>query len=398
MGRRSLAALALGVLLLGTAAAAARSASRRQERAERSRRGETSLVVTNLAAAEVSLYRAGEGTADAKPVELAPEETWLPEGRYFLEASRGGLSWFYPVPLGGSARGPDTAGAFAVTVRARGADGPPDVGPGSPPFAFVPAGHFEIGERKNPLERHYVWTTAFHVAVFEVTNGEFREFLADPDGDGSRASWTEAGWGWKGSGRSEATALLRPGDAAYPRFGRDDLPVVRVTWYEANAYARWLTRRLGAGRWLYRLPTEAEWEKAARGPDGFDYGLGNELSEPQAGLYNWKKNPEAAVTLVGWEETPGRYRANRFGLYHASGNAAEWTQTVARPYNRNRPYRDDDRVDDSAKGNRTTRGGSWYSATTSRLGLGYREDFLPQQTSEDLGFRIVALPLPASPR
>ena len=164
-----------------------------------------------------------------------------------------------------------------------------------------------------------------------MTNGEFRRFLEHPDGYADRR---ELDGGRLGRAVSvdplhgEADAA----DADYLRFGRDDLPVVLVSWYEANAYGRWLTRTLGKGRWLYRMPTEAEWEKAARGPDGFDYGLGTELSEPQVHLYNWKKNPGAEVTLVGAGETPARYRANRYGVFHASGNAGEWTQGVSRPY------------------------------------------------------------------
>jgi formylglycine-generating enzyme required for sulfatase activity len=166
--------------------------------------------------------------------------------------------------------------------------------------------------------------------------------------------------------------------------------VVLVTWYEASAYGRWLTRRLGGGRWLFRLPTEAEWEKAARGPDGFDYGLGMELSEPQAHLYNWRKNPGAAVALVGIDETRGGYRPNRYGIYHASGNAREWTASLLRRTNAAQPWRDDDRNDDEAPGFRVTRGGSWYSASAVRLQLAYREEFQPELSSDDLGFRIAA--------
>ena len=119
-----------------------------------------------------------------------------------------------------------------------------------------------------------------------------------------------------------------------------------------------------------------------------------ELSEPQVHLYNWKKNPGAEVTLVGAAETPRLYGANRWGVYHASGNAAEWTQSVSRPYSREHPWRDDDRNADDSPGHRVTRGGSWYSATTSRLSLAYREDFQPEMSSNDLGFRLAAFPLP----
>jgi formylglycine-generating enzyme required for sulfatase activity len=116
-----------------------------------------------------------------------------------------------------------------------------------------------------------------------------------------------------------------------------------------------------------------------------------ELSEPQAALYKWRKNPGAAVTLVGAGETRRRYRPNRYGVYHASGNAREWTQSVFRHYNAGRPCREDDRNLDDGPGQRVTRGGSWYSASAVRLHLAYREEFQPELSSDDLGFRIVAV-------
>jgi formylglycine-generating enzyme required for sulfatase activity len=295
------------------------------------------------------------------------------------------------VTLDGSGTGPDEDGSWPVTVRRPAAETPPLLDGRVPRFVLVPGGYFLMGERQNPGQPHAVWVPSFHLATFEVTNGEFRRFLADARGFDDRSNWTQAGWQWKKTGLSQPTARLRPGDAQYPRFGRDELPVVLVTWYEANAYCRWLTRRLGRGRWLFRMPTEAEWEKAARGPDAFDYGLGQDLSEPQAPLYNWRKNPGADVTLVGYEETRRSFAPNRWGVYHASGNAREWTQSVFRHYTAANPYRDDDRNLDAAAGMRVTRGGSWYSASAVRLQLAYREEFQPELSSDDLGFRLAAI-------
>jgi formylglycine-generating enzyme required for sulfatase activity len=357
-------------------------------------RGETRLAVFNPAGAQIRLFRAGDTLGAATAVPLAGDESWLPEGRYFIEARHGETQWFYPVPLRGKGFGPDEDGSFSVTIRRLGFGWPPSLDEKPSRFVFVPAGPFALGARDNPGESHFVFVTAFFAGAFEVTNGEFRRFLDDPRGYEERTNWTEQGWNWRAGDTSQATSRLKPSDPDYGRFGEDDLPVVLVTWYEADAYCRWLTRRLGAGKWLFRLPTEAEWEKAARGPDSFDYGLGMRFSEPESDLYNWKKNPGAEVTLVGFQRTQAAYRPNRYGLYHASGNAGEWTLGVARPYNQRRPYADDDRNLDTTPGHRATRGGSWYSATTSRLGLAYREDFQPELSSNDLGFRIVALPLP----
>ena len=116
-----------------------------------------------------------------------------------------------------------------------------------------------------------------------------------------------------------------------------------------------------------------------------------ELSEREAGLYNWRKNPGAATTLVGLEATARDYRPNRYGVFHASGNAREWTQSLFRPYNAKNPYREDARNTDALPGMRVTRGGSWYSASAVRLQLAYREEVQPELSSDDLGFRVAAI-------
>jgi formylglycine-generating enzyme required for sulfatase activity len=382
----SVAAL-VGAAAVGGGAWASRQQAPRDPRPE--------LRVAAPAGSIATLYRAGRTLEDATRVGEARTGVRLDAANYFVEVTAARSVLRYPVPLAGQIRGPDAGGSFAVTVRS-----PTEAPPGAAGardqigFVFVPAGPFALGEVRNPNESHFVHVTGFYVRRFEVTNAEFRRFLADPAGHGDRANWTEAGWLWRSTVGTGSTASLSPGDEDYERFGRDDLPVVLVTWFEANAYGRWLTRSLGGGEWLFRLPTEAEWEKAARGPDGFDYGLGTQLSEGEASLYNWRKNPGVPVTTVGWSDTVAGYRSNRYGLYHASGNAAEWIQSAARPYGRNSPYRDDARNLDTTPGTRTTRGGSWYSATTSRLLVAYREEFQPELRSNDLGFRIAALRLP----
>jgi formylglycine-generating enzyme required for sulfatase activity len=167
-----------------------------------------------------------------------------------------------------------------------------------------------------------------------------------------------------------------------------------VTWYEAHAFCRWLTRTIGGNRWLFALPNEAEWEKVARGPDNFDYALGMTISDQEVSLYNWKKNPDALVTVVGVEDSRRHYRSNRFGVYHLSGNVVEWTQSVNRPYNREHPFADDDRNADETTGLRVTRGGSWYSASIAYLYIPYRDAFQREHCSQDVGFRVVARALP----
>lgn len=391
----TLAVVAAITLVISGGVFAYRVAERERLKRLHYEREETLLVVENLAQAPLRLFKAGASVGEAEPISTFDgSQIWLPAGDYFVEAEQRGHKLFYPVTVLGYRSGPDSDGVLPITIRPMPSESPP-VSSQPPEFAFIPSGSFIIGDRRNPRQPHPVWIQGFFMSRLEVTNAEFRAFLHDQDGYASDANWTEAGRRWRVSKSSQATALLEPGGAEYRRFGQNDQQVTGVNWYEASAYCRWLTRRLGKGRWLFSLPTEAEWEKAGRGPDSFDYGLSSLVSDEEVKLYNWRKNPSAEVTVVGVEETRSRFAPNRYGLYHMSGNVAEWTATLDRPFNRDLAYRDDDgRNREDADGRRVVRGGSWYSASIAILYLPYRETFQPEVSTPYLGFRVVAKLLP----
>lgn len=387
-----------GALLVLAAGALAVTYFRSNERAEglHYEREETELVIANDAGANLTLFKAGNRLQDAIPVSpKAEDRIWLPRGNYFLRAEQAGHSFFYPIPILAYRSGPDKDGTFGITIRLPRSDSSQSLLPGPPDYALVPSGSFLFGDHLRVQEPHYVWLGSFYINPFEVTNAQFREFLIDPRGYGDDTNWTEAGRKWKATNSSHATALLKPMDGDYQRFGQPDLPVVQVNWFEANAFCHWLTKSIGRGKWIFALPTEAEWEKAARGPDNFDYALGMNISDHEAGLYNWRKNPGADVTVVGLPVTKLKYTANRYGVYHMTGNVAEWTQSIYRPYNRQHPYvDDDDRNKDETEGERVLRGGSWYTASVAVLYIPYRENFQPEVSTPYLGFRVSAKLLP----
>ncbi len=359
---------------------------------ERYERAETELVVANLANATLTLYRSGNTLADTTRIrEFDGKRIWLKPGNYFIRSDDGQTTSYFPVPLSGFRSGPDDDGTFQVTVRPFAAELPPHITDHSS-FAFIPSGNFLLGDKQNPREPHYVWLTGYFISPSEVTNEEFREFLHAPDGYDDRANWTLQGNSWKVGMPSRTSALLKPSEHDYIRFGQPDQPVVWVTWYEARAYCSWLSRRFASRKWQFSLPTDAEWEKVARGPDNFDYALGMFISDAEVQLYNWRKNPDAPVTVVG--RAGAQYRSNRYGVFHLTGNVAEWTQSIQSPYSKEHPYTDDDRNYDDTPGLRTVRGGSWYSEATSYLYTPYRDSFQPEHRTQDVGFRIVAKKLP----
>lgn len=358
-------------------------------------REETQVLFSNTPGARLTLFKAGKNFQDAVPMPLGEQQIWLPKGNYFLKVEESAKTFFYALPMVSYRGGPDKEGAFTVTIRPPPKDSPHRLLPDLPDFVFIPSGHFLFGDQMRVQEPHYVWLGGFFISPFEVTNAEFREFLIDPRGYADDTNWTEAGRKWRSANASHATALLKPTDVDYKRFGQPDQPVVQVNWFEANAFCRWVTKTFGRGKWIFALPTEAEWEKAARGPDNFDYSLGSNISDNEAGLYNWRKNPGAEVTVVSLQETKAKYQPNRYGVYHMTGNVAEWTQSVYRTYSRQHPYvDDDDRNHDEPFGERVLRGGSWYTASIAVLYIPYRENFRPEVSAPYLGFRTVARLVP----
>ena len=168
-------------------------------------------------------------------------------------------------------------------------------------MVLIPAGEFQIGSNdaeadadEQPVRTIYI--DAFYMDETEVTNAQFKEFVLE------NPRWQK----WRIDGRFHNGRYLWDWNGNnYPK-GTGKHPVVNVSWYAAMAYSKW------AGK---RLPTEAEWERAARG--GFvdkKYPHGNTLTPRDANYGNNVKDTTAV----------GRYPANGYGLYDMAGNVSEW--------------------------------------------------------------------------
>ena len=149
--------------------------------------------------------------------------------------------------------------------------------------------------------------------------------------------------------------------------------MVRVSWYDARAYCDWLSAVTGKP---YRLPTEAEWEKAARGTDGRAYPWGNEWDPTRC---NAKESGREDASPVGLHA----HGASPYGLLDMAGNVWEWTSSLYRSY----PFREDDgRHDLQSADPRVLRGGSWLDSFDSTR-ASCRRSYIPAYHSRLHGFR-----------
>jgi formylglycine-generating enzyme required for sulfatase activity len=209
----------------------------------------------------------------------------------------------------------------------------------------------------------------FYISRYPITIREFRPFIEE-GGYLRREHWTALGWEWR-----ELNGVLSPslwGEEVWT--GEEKLPVVGVSWFEASAYCQWLSTTTGRP---YRLPTEAEWEKAARGIDGRLYPWGDDFKDSRC---NTSEGKAGRTTPVDQFSPAGD---SPYGCTDMAGNVSQWTASLFRPY----PYDPDDGRENSEQpGERVIRGGSWYkdqlrARTTSR---GMNDPFF---VDSDVGLR-----------
>lgn len=169
-------------------------------------------------------------------------------------------------------------------------------------------------------------------------------------------------------------------------WGRGPLPVIHVSWNDATAYAAWLTETTGH---LYRLPSEAEWEYAARGGSTLAFPWGRFASHEYANFGEKQCCTGKTKQADQWVNTApvGHFPPNGFGLHDTAGNVYEWVQDCFRDRYSGAP------VDGSADlsgdcERRRIRGGAWYS-DPGRIRSSYRAWQTPDQRDYVIGFRVV---------
>jgi len=266
----------------------------------------------------------------------------------------------------------------------------------------VPAGPFRMGSQDDPeafdsekLQHEMVIPYAFRMARYPVTNAQYRCFV-DAGGYAVERYWREAhaaGF-WR-----DGLADSRSGPAEYGEpFTLPNHPVVGVTWYEALAFTRWLSDALREqGQlpqgWQVRLPSEAEWEKAARGADGRCFPWGETLTPQHA---NYVETGIGATNAVGcFPSGAGPHRCEEM-----SGNVWEWTRSLwgddpdkpeyGYPYD---PADGRERLDAGILTCRVVRGGLFLNYVRF-VRCAARFPDLPFYRLGDYGFRVVLSPSP----
>ncbi len=253
-----------------------------------------------------------------------------------------------------------------------------------PRFARVPAGEFTMGSEDGAEDErpcHPVHVDAFYASIHPVTVEQYAEFLREthhtPPGirdlpalvtPAHEVSFRELA----------APYLWRTGEPPRDRLRH---PVTLVTHGDATAYSRWLSGRVGR---LVRLPTEAEWERAARGPlDRNRYPWGNEVDAARANFL-----PDPALKRHRGTRPVACYPPNGWQLYDMAGNVWQW---VADWY-RAAEYHSDERCNPRGPVHgsmRIVRGGSWVTHDVDQLRCAYRHKVPPDTYSYSIGFRVV---------
>jgi formylglycine-generating enzyme required for sulfatase activity/CRP-like cAMP-binding protein/chromosome segregation ATPase len=263
-----------------------------------------------------------------------------------------------PRPQPKPARAPAAAPEITPVVAGRSfSDALRDGGRG-PTLVELPAATFLMGSSgasPNFTERpqHAVTLTAFAIGKYEVTFAEYDRF-------------------------ARATGRRLPYDEGW---GRGQRPVINISWKDATAYAAWLSKQTGH---TYRLPSEAQWEFAARAGTGTPYWWADSSEEVQANCFNcgsqWDGKMSAAV---------GSFSPNGLGLHDTSGNVQEWTQDCYHNSYQGAPS-DGSAWQSAGCSQRVVRGGA-YSSPADSLRSARRAQFEQETRLDNIGFRVVRI-------
>lgn len=216
-------------------------------------------------------------------------------------------------------------------------------------MVYIPAGDFMMSTGSTQLARRRVSLKAFYIDIYEVSNEEYAGFIA-ADGYHKPEYWSKEGWAWRSTNQITMPKWWKEGryriGPRHPRF-----PVGGVSWYEADAFARW------AGK---RLPTEAEWEMASRGTDGRLFPWGNESIEAEGSVRaNFEPLDDGNIYAGQIDSYP--LGKSPWGCYNMLGNVWEWVRDSGqrgRSWHSGLPERDPVYLIDT--GFKLLRGGSWY--------------------------------------
>lgn len=251
-----------------------------------------------------------------------------------------------------------------------------------PPVVRIPAGDFLMGSDTGaPDEKptHKVAVAEFLIGVHEVTQAEYARFVAATRHrlPGSQPVPSIVGPDRLVSFREIAATYAW--ENGKPPAGKDNHPVVLVGYDDAEAYCAWLGKETGQA---VRLPTEAEWEKAARGGlSAARFPWGNEALEGRSNYL-----PDVKLKSSRGTEAVGKYAPNKFGLFDMAGNAWEW---VSDPY---KPYPGGVFPEGSPSDDRIVRGGAWLDDNPDLLTVSHRHEAPPDTYSYSIGFRIAVTP------
>jgi formylglycine-generating enzyme required for sulfatase activity len=260
-------------------------------------------------------------------------------------------------------------------------------------WCYVPPGAFLMGDGREKHRNESI-TDGYLISRYPVTNAQFGAFV-EARGYRERRYWTEAGWR-----RKERKGWTGPYDPGEP-FNLPNHPVLGVTWYEALAFCRWFGERLQVSGLRFqvwrdgqletwnlkpetltvRLPSEAEWEKAARGTEGRQYPWGD---DPDPDRANYDQTGIGATSAVGCFPRG----ASPYGVEDLSGNAWEWCATKWEDSYEG--YRGDN--DPEGYDGRVLRGGAFDNGAWN-VRCAFRDWDFPLYRLRSGGFRVVASPV-----